>query len=302
MRVEREVIVPGLKMDVGRGWQEEVAAHRANQEELLEHNKSVNSAASYTSGSFESITDEPSWNYESDSFESVTDESAPDYENDSFESFSSHVDFHHSSDPETSSITSEAFEDISESNKSGRDLIEKWVAVLERKLQSPNSYKRHPNSAHCEPTANENPNLQSYCTKKIQHLHQRSTRKQKKQHPAPPLRRSAEKHPSCHIPNQLINRLQLQNFKHTMEQVIHAEMHDPNSCPDCSLKQAEFAQSRFVRMRKTKLEASLLQIKLEEYTYSKDLLTCIGEIHQSLPNPSDVCPDIWQRLYAKSKS
>lgn len=46
-------------------------------------------------------------------------------------------------------------------------------------------------------------------------------------------------------------------------------MHDPACCPDCIHKQAELAQSQFVRMRSTKLEADLIKMKLEEYPYKK---------------------------------
>ncbi|XP_040179888.1 uncharacterized protein C8orf48 homolog [Rana temporaria] len=99
-----------------------------------------------------------------------------------------------------------------------------------------------------------------------------------------------------------MNRLQMQNINETMKQVIRAKMHDPASCPDCIHKQAELAQSQFVRMRSTKLEADLIKMKLEEYPYKKDLMTCIGEIHQTLPKPSDGPSAIWQRLCTSVRS
>ncbi|XP_018415573.1 PREDICTED: uncharacterized protein C8orf48 homolog [Nanorana parkeri] len=270
-------------------------------EASLAQSISGSSAANYSNDSFESSTDEPIWNYESDSFES--DEPDPSYESATFESFSQ-VNSHEVSFSETTSITSEAVE-VSDRNDTENDFIEKWITKLaKRKLQSANSSRPQLSSvAQPNYAETENSSLMSYCSMKIRHLHQQPTiTQEKKQHPGQQDRSPAERHPSCCIPSMIINRLQMQSFKETMKQVIQSEMHDPSLCPDCIQKQAELAQSHFVRMRKTKLQADLMNLKLEEYTYKNDLLTYIGEIHQSLPKPSDGCSAIWQRLYTSVKT
>lgn len=269
-------------------------------EETLAQSKSGSSSANYSSDLFESTSDESSWNYESDSFESLTNDPVPNYESDTFESYS-HVKSHEVLFSETISSISEADKEVLDRNNTENNLIGKWITILvKRKLQSANS-SRPQISTVFRPNYTETESssllLLSYCSKKIQHLHQQPTLTQeKKPHPGQQHWSSTDRHPSCYIPSAIMNRLQMQNVNETMKQVIQAKMHDPACCPDCIHKQAELAQSQFVRMRSTKLEADLIKMKLEENPYKKDLITCIGEIHQTLPKPSDGRSAIWQRL------
>ncbi|XP_075040496.1 uncharacterized protein C8orf48 homolog [Mixophyes fleayi] len=282
-------------------------------EEPLAQSRSASSTSSYSTNSFESITDdasvkyerdlfqssthESSRNYGSDSFESITDESSRNYESDSFESLSFQRDLHQTSLSETVNSLSEAVK--CEWNDPEKGLLEKWIKILvEGKTNS--SRRLFETVAHEEPAVNNA--LQSYCSIKIQQMCQPAkARKQGRRHPATSPRGSTGVHPLCHVPHELMNRLQLQNIKETMKQAMQIEMHEPASCPDCRNRQAELALYQFVRMRKTKLETDLLDKKIEEYTYSQNLVTCIGEIHQSLPKPSDESSTIWQRLYTSVK-
>ncbi|XP_044124636.1 uncharacterized protein C8orf48 homolog isoform X2 [Bufo gargarizans] len=238
----------------------------------------------YTSDAFDSITNENTEKYPSESFEScagetsrlqrhdsLTDDSGRDYESESFESLSSEIDVHQTYSSENSYIESASAED---------------------------DHKESDQVASKESTTSESKALQSYCSLKIEHLHQlpKSHRQRRGQPPTHPTK-TKDTQPSFPVPRALMNRLELQRTKEAVNQVMKAEMHDPAACPNCCNKKAELAQYQFIRMKKTKLEADLLHKKLEECMYSKDLVTCIGEIHQSLPKPSEEQTTIWQRLY-----
>ncbi|XP_072286631.1 uncharacterized protein C8orf48 homolog [Pyxicephalus adspersus] len=205
-------------------------------EDSLVQSRSQRSTANYSSYSFESSTDEPSWNYESDSFESVTNESVPNYENDTFESFSK-VNSHEVTFSETTSITSQ-----------------EAAELLDR-----NDTVAQPNYTDASPSL-------SYCSMKIEHLCQHPTQ-EKKPHPGQQILSATERHHSCCIPSALMNRLQMQSVRETMKQMLQAKMHDPAFCPDCIHKQAELAESQFVRIRMTKLQKYFLKMKLEEHSY-----------------------------------
>ncbi|XP_044124635.1 uncharacterized protein C8orf48 homolog isoform X1 [Bufo gargarizans] len=267
----------------------------------------------YTSDAFDSITNENTEKYPSESFEScagetsrlqrhdsLTDDSGRDYESESFESLSSEIDVHQTYSSENSYIESASAEDDHKESDQGKGLIEKWIKTLVDGTLQPNNSFRHPlkTVASKESTTSESKALQSYCSLKIEHLHQlpKSHRQRRGQPPTHPTK-TKDTQPSFPVPRALMNRLELQRTKEAVNQVMKAEMHDPAACPNCCNKKAELAQYQFIRMKKTKLEADLLHKKLEECMYSKDLVTCIGEIHQSLPKPSEEQTTIWQRLY-----
>ncbi|XP_063793287.1 uncharacterized protein C8orf48 homolog [Pseudophryne corroboree] len=258
------------------------------------------SSRNYESDSFESNTNEPRHKYESDSFESTTDEPSRNYESDSFDSFSSKLNLHRDSLSETICSMSEAAEGF-ETNDQGKGLLEKWIKILVNGKRQSATSSRHQfqTVAHEKAADSESNAVQSYCSLKIQQLCQPTkTRENIKQYPGTHPVEPTGIPPLCPVPQELMNRLRLQSIKEAMKQAMQIEMHDPVSCPDCRIKQAELAECHFVRMKKTKLETDLLHKKMEEYTYSTNLVSCIGEIHQSLPKPSDECITIWQRPYA----
>ncbi|XP_056396847.1 uncharacterized protein C8orf48 homolog isoform X2 [Hyla sarda] len=244
-------------------------------------------AEKYQSDSFESFASESSRQQESDSFNSITKDSSRNYESDSFESLTSESDQIYSF--ESSYMESASVEDDSKTNYQGKVLIEKWIkSLVDGNLRSNNSFQDHLKTvAHKESSGSGSKALQAYCSLKIEHLHQPSKcHRQEKDRPLMHPSKAISIHQSCPVPHELMNRLKLQRIKEAVNQVIKTEMHDPATCPDCCSKQAELAQGQFVRMKKTKLEANLLNKKIEEYMYSKDMVTCIGEILQSLPKPS----------------
>ncbi|KFP36196.1 Uncharacterized protein C8orf48, partial [Chlamydotis macqueenii] len=97
----------------------------------------------------------------------------------------------------------------------------------------------------------------------------------------------------CIVPDQLVNRIRLKNVRETVKQVTEAQIHDSSVCPDCQKKEAELAKITFLRQKKILMEHALIQEKLEEQIYSRDVLTCIGEALRSFPKPSEDPRNLW---------
>ncbi|KAM4019602.1 uncharacterized protein C8orf48 homolog isoform 1-T2 [Anomaloglossus baeobatrachus] len=308
-----------------------VSEESPNYEEVLHKSDSVSRASLYSGDTFESSSDRSDDSYKSDTFDSITDEhseklssdsfvssaresnhrqrsesftpiindSSRNYEIESFDSLSSELDVHHTDSSEKSYPESASVEDDQTEDDKGKGRIENWIkTLLDENLKPNNSFHQpHKTVTLKESPGNRSTALQSYCALKIKHLRQppKSPRRKKDQpltHPS----KAVSVHPSCRVPHELMNRLELQRLTETINQVIRTEIHDPASCADCCKKRAELAKRHFIRMKKTKLEADLLHIKLEEDKCSKDLVTCIGEILQTLPKPSEDPAAIWHRL------
>eukprot|EP00079_Xenopus_tropicalis_P028241 XP_012823086.1 PREDICTED: uncharacterized protein C8orf48 homolog isoform X1 [Xenopus tropicalis] len=276
--------------------------------------------------------------YSSESFESLTDSSSEKDESEPFKSYSSEQGSnsatvsseHGSGDVSASSENGSDHISGSEDSEVGypanthcQDLIKKWIENLQFKhacasaartnvkksrnatalpgQESPEEETFGQETAE-EIAEKETESLHTYCLMKIKHICQ-SQNAHKKQDPCPTNNSKSFMTEDLEdvVPQQLLNRLHLENMKETFKQVAKTGMHQPSTCLHCTTKRAELAKCEFVRRRRTKLEVSLLQSKMEEHLYSKDLLTCIGEIHQSLPRLTDGSSTIWQRLYASSK-
>ncbi|KFP29202.1 Uncharacterized protein C8orf48, partial [Colius striatus] len=91
----------------------------------------------------------------------------------------------------------------------------------------------------------------------------------------------------CVVPDGLMNRIRLKNIRDTVKQVTEAQIHRSYVCIDCQKKEAELAKITFLRRKKILMESALIQEKLEEQIYSRDVLTHIGEALGSLLNPSE---------------
>ncbi|XP_069603304.1 uncharacterized protein C8orf48 homolog [Ranitomeya imitator] len=309
-----------------------VSEESPNNDEVLHRSDSLSAASQYSEDTFESISDKSNERFISDAFDSVIDEhsekyrsdsfeasvsqssrqkrsdsfspnindsSSRNYESESFESFSSELDAHHTYSSEKSYVESASVEDDRMEDDRGKGLIEKWMkTLLDENLQPNNSFhQQHKTAAHKQSPGNRTRALQSFCTLKIKHLRQppKNHRPKKDQlltHP----RKAISIHQSCPVPHEIMSRLELQRMTEAINQVIRTEMHDPAACPDCCKKQAELAKCHFIRLKTTKLEADLLHKKLEEDKCSKDSVTFIGELLQTLPKPSEDRAVIWQRL------
>ncbi|XP_075115225.1 uncharacterized protein LOC142184333 isoform X1 [Leptodactylus fuscus] len=280
-----------------------VTEESPNYEEALQQRDSLSGAPSYSTDSSESISDESNGRHQSDACDSMTDEQSDKYLSDSFETFAGESSREQKSDS-YSSITSDSPRSYGseslESLSSGLDARQSYSSE-KSSIQSTSvedEHKENDQGVHQESSGSEHKALQSYCSLKIQHLSQPPKRHRPKNRQQPALPSGAEiAQQSSPVPRELMNRLELQRIKESINQVISTEIHDPASCPDCCNKQAELAKCHFIRMKKSKLESDLLHKKMEEYAYSKDLVTCIGEILQSLPKPSEERSVIWQRLH-----
>ncbi|KAM6124711.1 uncharacterized protein C8orf48 homolog [Phoenicopterus ruber ruber] len=144
--------------------------------------------------------------------------------------------------------------------------------------------------------------LQSFCTIKISKMRQQLISKQANGGKSRKLQRGfTAKKPetsdlSCIVPDQLMNRIRLKNIGDTVKQVTAAQIHESSMCPDCQKKEAELAKITFLRRKKFLMESALIQEKLEEQIYSRDVLTRIGEALRSFPKPSEDPRNLWQRL------
>ncbi|XP_054244843.1 uncharacterized protein C8orf48 homolog [Indicator indicator] len=98
------------------------------------------------------------------------------------------------------------------------------------------------------------------------------------------------------VPDQLMNRIHLENIRETVKQVTEAEIHRSSVCPACQKKEAELAKVAFLRRKKVLMESALIQDKLEEQIYCRDVITLLGEALRNLPKPSEDPKDLWQRL------
>ncbi|XP_026534344.1 uncharacterized protein C8orf48 homolog [Notechis scutatus] len=253
-------------------------------------------------------------NYSEDTFTSMTEEEEENerqYEDDSFESYDSADELE---EPAASDLTESAWqspcqkdEELLDSAYVGESLTRKWISLLkgnrtivERSKPSIESDTALPGIP--EFSEKELGVLQSFCASKINHLHHQRTSEplrrnsRKEQRPGMVSRRQPMGGGNFAVPSELVNRLHLKSLQETMKKLAENEMHQPSQCPFCTKKRAEFAKVEFLRRKKTILDNILLQEKLEDYMYTKDSLTLIGEIHKNLPKLSEDPSNIWQEL------
>ncbi|XP_050166609.1 uncharacterized protein C8orf48 homolog isoform X2 [Myiozetetes cayanensis] len=144
--------------------------------------------------------------------------------------------------------------------------------------------------------------LRSFCTRKINGMKQQLSSEQpnmgkaRKLQDGVPAGKTGTRAANCIVPARLMNRILLENTRETVKQVTEAQIHEASSCPDCQKKEAELARIAFVRQKKTLMESALIQEKLEEQIYSRDVLTLLGEALRSFPKPSEDPRALWQRL------
>nr|XP_009683705.1 PREDICTED: uncharacterized protein C8orf48 homolog isoform X2 [Struthio camelus australis] len=215
--------------------------------------------------------------------------------------------------------------EIAESATIERDFLGKWIDLLKNKeagiKQDKSVIKTQAGieKASCPvwrreqlPKVTEVPDgdldaLCSFCTVRISKMHHQLITKQsngdkprKLQHGFTP-KKSETSDLNCTVPLQLMNRIHLENIRVTVQQVTEAVVHKSSLCPDCTKKKAELARITFLRQKKTLVERALLQEKLEEQIYSKNVLTLIGEMLRSFPKLSEDPRNLWQRLKEKGQ-
>uniref|UniRef100_A0A8C8RP85 Chromosome 8 open reading frame 48 n=1 Tax=Pelusios castaneus TaxID=367368 RepID=A0A8C8RP85_9SAUR len=256
--------------------------------------------------------------FESFSEEEEKEEACRQYENELFESYCSTEE---SEWPAVSDISESIWQPASQDDEGDqselldsatteKELTGKWISRLKNKeaniKQGKSIIKTH--TKITEESNEELDALHSFCTIKINQIHDQLNVKQSNSHKYKVLqhgftsRKPVTGGVNCTIPDQLVNRIYLKNISETMKQVTETKVHQPSECPDCKKKGTELAKISFLRRKKTLVEEALLQDKLEQQIYVKDSLTLIGEIHESLPKLSEDPSTIWQRLNEKGQN
>nr|XP_020010192.1 uncharacterized protein C8orf48 homolog [Castor canadensis] len=199
--------------------------------------------------------------------------------------------------------------ELSDFKSNENKLITKWINELEGK--GTNSGPDLPDSkiqTETTPLSDEELNaLQSFCTVKVNLIHQRAGSKLKKSSRRKKLQFRVDAEASegdalnYSVPEELLNRIYFKNTKATLKQMATAKQHISSQCPHCNSKRAELAQSAFLKQKKTLLESFLLREKIDEHLHTTDFLTRVGEAHQGLPRLSDDPKIIWKRLNEKTQ-
>lgn len=184
-----------------------------------------------------------------------------------------------------------------------RDVVGKWIDLKNKEAgikQDKSVIKTHVEIT--ELLDGELGALRSFCTMKISKMRQQLISKQANGGKSRKLQHGfTAKKPETSdlnsiVPDQLMNRIRLKNIRETVKQVTQAQIHESSVCPDCQKKEAELAKITFLRRKKILMQNALIQEKLEEQIYSRDVLTLIGEALRSLPKPSEDPKNLWQRL------
>ncbi|XP_021075450.1 uncharacterized protein C8orf48 homolog [Mus pahari] len=210
--------------------------------------------------------------------------------------------------PTTSSEEQDEQSELSLLQKDEKKLSEKWINHL--KSKEIHSERHHPDHRSPPPeipkeSAEELDALQTFCTKKVNLIHQRQDSRAKKSNRPKrlQLRWTAETSEvdafNGRIPDEMLNRIYLENTRATLAYIGAIKQHVSSQCPSCNSKRAELAQSDFLRRRKTLLQSLLLQEKIDEHLHTTDFLTRVGDAHQGFPGLSDDPRIIWKRLTEK---
>ncbi|XP_078268142.1 uncharacterized protein C8orf48 homolog [Rhinoraja longicauda] len=189
-------------------------------------------------------------------------------------------------------------------------LIEKFLEVLNcnRFVSTPCHQKGKHTVSRREAVQTlqlESEPAQTYCSIKIDQIQRQRQQKQPKpekygrQQLNKPMGRKTTCQENYVVPQHLINQVRLKYITEAVKQVVETNMHQPTRCADCFKKISELAEHNFLRIKKIQLEEASMQEKIEEHIYTKDALTLIGEIHNSLPKYSDAASLVWRRLFAK---
>ncbi|POI36095.1 hypothetical protein CIB84_000152 [Bambusicola thoracicus] len=238
--------------------------------------------------------------YSEDTWESFSEEEVAccQHESKSSELYCSTEDTKHSAvlDPSESMLTlsdkshTEEQSEVVDSAAAERDFIGKLIDVLKNK-EAGIKQEKFVIKTHAEITElseEELDALRSFCILKIRRVLQELISKQagggksrKQQHGF--ISKASEANDStCLVPDGLMNRIRLKNFRETIKQdkhcslhqslilqVTEAQVHKSSLCPACKKKAAELAKIAFLRQKKILMERALLREKLEEQIYSR---------------------------------
>lgn len=209
--------------------------------------------------------------------------------------------------PTTSSEEQDELSERSFLQKDEHRLSEKWINHIKGKGINSERYQPDRRLPTETPggSAEELNALQSFCSVKVNLIHQREDSRAKKssRHRRLPLRRIAETSEvdafNCTVPDELLSRIYLKNTRATVAHIGAFKQHVSAQCPSCNSKRAELAQYDFLKRRKTLLESLLLQEKIDEHLHTTDFLTRVGDAHRGFPRLSDNPRVIWKKMTEK---
>ncbi|XP_068934514.1 uncharacterized protein C8orf48-like [Petaurus breviceps papuanus] len=189
-------------------------------------------------------------------------------------------------------------------------LGQKWIQLLKGKENQTGEPQTGPKfqADVMKASKGEEDALQAFCARKINlirhQLNPQETKRGSRQRQQLGLdagKPVTDEVNNCVVPPQLINRIFLQNLRAAPSKASAVREHKCSRCPECAKKRGELSQLTFLRQKKTFLESALLKEKMEEHHHTRDLLSFILDIHQSLPRLSDDPETIWTRLNARGQ-
>ncbi|KAG5263707.1 hypothetical protein AALO_G00267730 [Alosa alosa] len=101
------------------------------------------------------------------------------------------------------------------------------------------------------------------------------------------------------VPQQLLNLIRMKAFREKLKTAPEMELHDPQHCRSCQVKQAELARDDFIRRKTTQLLSPLLEEKIQSHFLNRNSICLIGEVLRDLPRPSDDPGLVWKALKAR---
>ncbi|XP_020825673.1 uncharacterized protein C8orf48-like [Phascolarctos cinereus] len=176
--------------------------------------------------------------------------------------------------------------------------FKKWINCLKAKENptAQNQQSPKPPKEVEEITEEELDSLCFFCTTRIDLMS-----KQKKKSRTKKLQyKSGVENPVSDKSNLVVtvwqvNRLNPQDPKAQVRKMALIKEYNSAHSSDHN-KKRELKQVAFQTEKKTFLESTRPEEKMEEYKYIKDILILIGEIHKNLPRLSDNPEKIWKRL------
>ncbi|XP_043849664.1 uncharacterized protein C8orf48-like [Dromiciops gliroides] len=173
----------------------------------------------------------------------------------------------------------------------------KWINCLKAKNTTASNQQgtKSPKKVK-EITEGELNALRSFCANRINLMSKQSKKSRtKKLSRKSGVENPASNKSSLFVPVQPINRLSLQDPKAHVRKTAGIKEHNSAHSSDRN-KKTDLKQVAFQTQKKTFLELTRTEEKMEEYKYIKDILILIGEIHRNLPRISDDPDKIWKRL------
>ncbi|KAM9034552.1 uncharacterized protein C8orf48-like [Sarcophilus harrisii] len=174
----------------------------------------------------------------------------------------------------------------------------KWANCLKAKENTTvqNQKGTNPQKEIEEITEGELDALRSFCTARINLMSkQRKKNRTKKLQHKPEGENHVSEKSDLSISVQQVNKLNLKDSKAPVRKI--AEKKEPNSTHNSDHnKKKELKKVASMTNKKSFLELTRIQEKMEEYKYIKDTLILIAEIHKNLPRLSDEPDKVWKKL------